>query len=157
MINSYIVADKRVVPDVFLKVLDAKKCLASGECKTVNEAIVRANISRTAFYKYRDYVFSYEEKSDKRIYTLFFTLADICGILSYILQVLAKYNCNVLTINQNIPINEIANITISFKASSEFDLDILTDDLKSINGIHSIKLLGMDKRWEELIKSLIFN
>lgn len=143
MNNSYIIADTRVVPEVFLKVIAAKRNMASGKCRTVNEAIESANISRSAFYKYKDYVFAFSEKNNESIYTLFFTLADVTGILSDILSVLAAGRCSVLTINQNIPLHEIANITISFRADADFELDKMLEELNGIEGISKIELLAM--------------
>ncbi len=138
-----IIIDARVVPDVFLKVLRAKKNLELGRCKTVNEAIAEANISRSAFYKYKDFVFSYDENKYERIYTLFFTLEDISGILSQILAVLAEHGCNVLTINQNIPIHGVANITISFRHIGTNNINSIVGRMKDIEGITNVKILGI--------------
>lgn len=138
-----IIIDARVVPDVFLKVLRAKKNIELGKCKTVNEAISEAKISRSAFYKYKDFVFSYDENKYERIYTLFFTLEDISGILSQILSTLAEHNCNVLTINQNIPIHGVANITISFRYVGKNNINSIVGKMKDIKGITNVKILGI--------------
>ena len=144
MKQQYILVDTRVAPDVFIKVVQAKKNLDSGKCKTVNDAIEGVKMSRSAFYKYKDYVFAYSEKNTERIYTLFFTLDDVSGIVSEILRVLAGYGSNVLTINQNIPIHNVANITISFRMGDKDDVSMLIEDLQHIEGINKIEILAME-------------
>lgn len=139
-----IIIDSKVAPEVFLKVIRAKKSLSSGRAKTVGEAIKEADLSRSAFYKYKDYVFAYDEKNLEHIYTLFFTLEDIAGVLSDILSVLAQNGCNVLTINQNIPIHDIANITISFRHNGEGDITSIIDCLGKLGGIIKIEILAME-------------
>ena len=105
--TSYLLVDASIAPEVFVKVVEAKKLLAAGRCKTINEAIERVNISRSAFYKYKNYVYPYNELRKEKIFTLFFTLDDVSGILSDILKVFAGHNTSVLTINHNIPVNNI--------------------------------------------------
>ena len=139
-----VIIDSRVVPEVFLKVLKAKKGLSTGKNKNVSEAISEAGLSRSAFYKYKDFVFAYEERNEERIYTLFFTLEDVAGILSDILIVLAEYGCNVLTINQNIPIHGIANITISFRYSGSMAVNTIINKLRRLSGIVKIDILAME-------------
>jgi chorismate mutase len=143
--SSYLLVDTSVAPEVFVKVVKAKKYLDSGKCETINEAIARANISRSAFYKYKNYVFPYSELNKEKIVTLFFILDDVSGILSNILHVLAQYQTNVLTINQNIPVNNLANITISFRmGKGRMDIDGLIEEMKNIEGINKIELLSME-------------
>lgn len=141
--KSYLLVDAAVAPDVFLKVVEAKNKLASGKCRTINEAIEAVKISRSAFYKYKNYVFAYSETSREKIITLFFTLEDVAGILSDILRVLASFGANVLTINQNIPVNGIANITVSFRTDLE-GIDDIVDGLYGIEGINKIDVLAME-------------
>lgn len=141
--KSYLLVDTSVAPDVFLKVVEAKNKLASGKCRTINEAIEAVKISRSAFYKYKNYVFAYSETSREKIITLFFTLEDVAGILSDILRVLASFGANVLTINQNIPVNGIANITVSFRTDLEGTDDIV-NGLYGIEGINKIDVLAME-------------
>lgn len=143
--TSYLLIDKSIAPEVFVKVVDAKKYLSSGKCKTINEAIEKAKISRSAFYKYKNYVYPYNELRKEKIFTLFFTLDDVSGILSDILKVFASYNTSVLTINQNIPVNNIANITISVRiGASGTDVDGLLREMNEIEGVHKIEILAME-------------
>jgi len=142
--KSYILVDTDVAPEVFFKVVEAKRVLAAGKCKTVHEALEQVDLSRSAFYKYRDHVFSHSDDGFEKMVTLSMTLEDILGVLSDILIVLASYHTNVLTINQNIPVNGVANVTISLSTDSmEAGLDILLDDLRRIAGVNRIEVLAM--------------
>ncbi len=114
---AYLLVDAMVLPEVFSKVVEVKELLTTGKCSTAQEAAKIVNISRSTFYKYKDYVYPFYEMGKDRIITLLLELVDEPGILSEILNVFAKVGLNVLTINQNIPINGIANITVSLRTS----------------------------------------
>lgn len=139
--TSLMLIDSKVLPEVFSKVLRAKKLLADGECKDISEAVKKAEISRSAFYKYRDYVFPFNQMQG--IITLFFIVSDITGVLSSILSVLADAKTNVLTINQNIPVNSVADVTISVQNDiSAVDLNELVDRLSSLDGVKDVRVLA---------------
>lgn len=139
--TSLMLIDSKVLPEVFSKVLHAKKLLADGECKDISEAVKKAEISRSAFYKYRDYVFPFNQMQG--IITLFFIVSDITGVLSSILSVLADAQTNVLTINQNIPVNSVADVTISVQNDiSAVDLNELVDRLSSLDGVKDVRVLA---------------
>ncbi len=134
-----------VLPEVFEKVIEVKKLLKLGEFKTVNEAAEHVGISRSAYYKYKDHVFPFFETSQGKIITLSFILEDISGILSHILNVIASYQANVLTINQNIPINGTANITISIRTGNMTgDIEILISEIEKVQGVRKIDILGRE-------------
>ena len=144
MDSQYLIIDSNVVPDVFKKVIETKKLLESGKYKSVNEALEKTKLSRTAFYKYKNHIFASDDSARGSIVTLAFTLDDISGILSEILSILAKMNMNVLTINQNIPINGIANITISFRmGNDEISIDNVVKCLEKVDGVNNVNLLAM--------------
>ncbi len=144
MNSTFILVDRTVAPDVFVKVVDAKEKLSSGRYKTVNEALEAAKISRSAFYKYKNYVFAHSKFDTDKIVTLFFTLNDVAGILSDILILLSAAGANILTINQNIPTNSVANVTISMRIDNMTDdLDGMIERLKTVNGVNKIELLSM--------------
>lgn len=145
MESSYIIVDYNIAPDVFKKVVEVKKMVASGKYKSVNDALVVANLSRTAFYKYKNFVFASNDSGMSNIATVAFTLDDVTGVLSEILSSFAKKDISVLTINQNIPINGIANITISLRISSlEINMGEIIDELKKIKGVNKVHLLAMN-------------
>ena len=144
MKSAYILVDSAVAPEVFVKVVDAKEKLSSGRYRTINEALSAANISRSAFYKYKDHVFSQSKFDAEQTVTLFFTLDDIAGILSDILILLSSAGANILTINQNIPVNNIANVTVSMRADMlTVELDKMIEKLMGVDGVNKIDLLSM--------------
>lgn len=140
---TYLLVDTSVLPDIFPKVVEAKRLLRTGKCKTASEAASTLKISRSAFYKYKDCVFPIEEMGKDRIITLFFELVDIPGVLSQILKVLAGANTSILTINQNIPVNQSANITISFRTEGMTkSVESLLKKLKTIEGMKKIEIIA---------------
>lgn len=143
MDNDYVLLNTKIASDVILKVLAVKRLLSSGSVKRTGEAIERVGISRSAFYKYKDYVFDYSSDRFGHMFTLSIELKDISGILSDILKTLAEFGCNVLTINQNIPINSIANVTVSARAEESLSLETLTDNIKRLDGVNRVELLAM--------------
>ncbi len=135
--------DGSVLPSVYISVVKAKKMLSSGQAKTIGEAVAKTNISRSAFYKYKDHVHTFSDKSIGQIYTLNATLADAPGVLQAMLAVFANMSFNVLTINQNIPYNDIAPVTISFCAvGMDNSVELLIKKLKKINGLLEANLVG---------------
>ena len=115
MANSpkYYIVEASALPEVFLKVAEAKRLLSVGEASTVNEATKMTGISRSAFYKYRDSVLPFQNMMAGRIITFQFRLQDEPGVLSNILNAFAKYEVNLLTINSMVPTNGCAVVTIS--------------------------------------------
>ncbi len=144
MNSTYLIVDAKIVPEAYRKVVDAKAKIASGKYKSANDAIREVGISRSTFYKYKDYVFSSGELGRERLVTLEFTLDDIPGVLSAILNVLADCHLSVLTINQNIPMNDVANVTITFKSDSQDEnLDELLKVLKGVKGVNKVRQVAM--------------
>lgn len=140
---SYLLVDTAVLPDIFPKVVEAKRLLETGRCKTASEAAEKLKISRSAFYKYKDCVFPIEEMGKDKIITLFFILVDIPGVLSAILKALAAAKTNVLTINQNIPVNQAANITISIRTEGMHgSMESLLKKLRGIEGVKKIEIIA---------------
>ena len=111
--NKYYIVEASALPEVFRKVCEAKQYISSGKVKTVNQAAEKAGISRSAFYKYKDAVKPFYEMSSSRIITFQIMLEDKPGVLSGVLAHFAKSGANVLTINQSIPVNGQAAVTIS--------------------------------------------
>ena len=118
---QYYVVEGTALPEVFLRVCEAKGYLQSGKVKTVNEAVARAGISRSAFYKYKDAVKPFYEMATGRIITFHCMLRDEPGVLSGVLGHFARSGANILTINQAIPIGGQAAVTIS-AATAEMKL-----------------------------------
>ena len=110
---KYYIVEASALPEVFLKVAEAKRLLSTGEASTVNEATRMTDISRSAFYKYRDAVLPFQNMMTGRIITLQLLLHDQVGLLSELLDVFADTNVNILTINSIVPTNGTAVVTIS--------------------------------------------
>ena len=110
---KYYIVEASALPEVFLKVAEAKRLLSTGEASTVNEATKMTDISRSAFYKYRDSVLPFQNMMTGRIITLQLLLHDEVGLLSRLLDVFADTNVNILTINSIVPTNGTAVVTIS--------------------------------------------
>ena len=128
MANSpkYYIIEASVLPEVFLKVAEAKRLLSTGEASTVNEATRMTDISRSAFYTYRDAVLPFQNMMTGRVITFQFLLHDQPGMLSSILNTFAERKANILTINSIVPTNGCAVVTIS---AETMDLTVQLEDL----------------------------
>ena len=107
--NRYYVVKEQAVPEVLLKVVEAKKLLDTGKVHTVNEAADQVGISRSSFYKYKEDIFEFHEHSQGTTITLTFQMEDEPGLLSDVLKIIAEFGANILTIHQSIPINGVAS------------------------------------------------
>ncbi|WP_010248155.1 ACT domain-containing protein [Acetivibrio cellulolyticus] len=144
-VTKYYLVNASILPEVFIKVIEVKKILSSGTIKNVNDAVKEVGISRSAFYKYRDYVFPFYETSRGRVMTLFFVVEDFSGILSSIINRIAESKANILTINQNIPINGLADVTISIETDSMIsDINVLMDEISRIDGVRRHEILARE-------------
>lgn len=125
---KYYIVEASALPEVFLKVAEAKRLLSTGEATTVNEATRMTDISRSAFYKYRDSVLPFQNMMTGRIITFQLLLHDEPGLLSEILAVFAEARANIITINSIVPTNGTAVVTIS---AETIDLTISLEELLS--------------------------
>lgn len=140
MEQQYVLVDKKMLPEVFDKVLLAKMYISKDMAKNSTEACKMANISRSAFYKYRDSVFFYEDKDTRKLLTYSFRLSDEPGVLSNLLMKLTSFRANVLTVNQNIPVDRVAVVTVSFRINEGLtDMDKLNNELSKICGVIRVK------------------
>ncbi|WMJ23621.1 ACT domain-containing protein [Paludicola sp. MB14-C6] len=138
--KQLVLVDKSVLPEVFDKVLMAKTFLARNIAKNSTEACKMADISRSAFYKYKDSVCFYEDKENGRLVTFYFRLSDEPGVLSKVLQKLSGFNVNILTVNQNIPVDRVAVVTISFRMDDAItDTNSMFEEIETISGVVSVK------------------
>ena len=123
---KYYIVEASALPEVFLKVAEAKRLLSTGEAATVNEATRMTDISRSAFYKYRDAVLPFQYMMTGRIVTFQLLLHDEPGLLSSLLTVLADAHANIITINSIVPSNGTAVVTIS---AETIDLTVPLEEL----------------------------
>ncbi|HOO11709.1 MAG TPA: ACT domain-containing protein [Bacillota bacterium] len=141
----YYIVDSSVLPEVFSKVIETKALLRTGRAKNVNAAVKMAGISRSAFYKYKDYVFPFYETSKMKIATITLLLEHIPGVLSKVLDTIAKAQGSILTINQNIPIHDVAMVSISFQTSEiNKDVEELLNDIRKIPGVNSLDIVSRE-------------
>ena len=138
-----IVVDSSVLPEVILKVLQVKKIMANKEAKSSAAACKLVGVSRSAYYKYRDCVYSYEEKLMQKIITLYMLLKDEPGVLSSVLVSLHNLSANILTVNQSIPIDGVATVTISLRLNESFEEAVAMKSIISeLRGVVDIQLLS---------------
>ena len=120
-----------------------KDILKRGELKTVNEAVAKVGLSRSAYYKYKDYVFPFYDASKEKIITLSLLLEHKAGVLSKVLNTIATESGSIMTINQGIPLQGVANTTISIETKFlTIDLEALLDKIRLIDGVKRLELLG---------------
>ncbi|MEG1633881.1 MAG: ACT domain-containing protein [Oscillospiraceae bacterium] len=140
---KYYLVEGSVLPEVFIRVTEAKQLLETGEAHTVAEAVDRVGISRSAFYKYKDSVAPFHDMKRGSIITFNALLRDRMGTLSALLAIFADTGANILTINQSIPTNGVAIVTIS--ATTE-DMRVTTDELiaqaEALNGVMKFEVLA---------------
>lgn len=140
---KYYIVEASALPEVFLKVAEAKRLLSTGEASTVNEATKMTDISRSAFYKYRDAVLPFQNMITGRIITLQLLLRDEVGLLSELLDVFADTNVNILTINSIVPTNGTAVVTISADTMEiNTSLDEMMHMLRTFKGVIKAEVLA---------------
>ena len=141
--KEFVIVSSDVLPEVVLKVLEAKRLLAQGICRTSTEACREVGVSRSAYYKYKDSAFIYSEKMNERIVTFCVVLSDHPGLLAEVLNEFYHLDANILTINQNIPIDSAATVMITarFNDAAE-DLSEITRAVLRISGGASAKVIS---------------
>lgn len=141
--SKFIIVSSSVLPEVISKVLEVKKLLANREEKSSAAACKRIGISRSAYYKYKDSVFSYEEKLTQKIINICAVLKDEPGVLSSVLTALHSINANILTLNQNIPVDSVANVTISLRVHDDiYEMNSIKSIISNVNGVVDVKIIS---------------
>ena len=140
---KYYIVEASALPEVFLKVAEAKRLLSTGEASTVNEATRMTDISRSAFYKYRDAVLPFQNMMTGRIITFQLLLHDEPGLLSNLLGIFANANANIITINSIVPTNGTAVVTISAETMDlSISLEGLMHQLSETKGVVKAEVLA---------------
>lgn len=140
---KFYIVEASALPEVFIKVAEAKRLLSTGEANTVNDATKMMNISRSAFYKYRDSVIPFQNMMKGRIITFQFLLHDEPGVLSNLLTAFAREKANILTINSIIPTNGCALVTISAETTEiDVTMEELLHLLGSVSGVIKAEILA---------------
>lgn len=143
--TSFFVLREKAVPEVLLKVVEAKRLLDSGKVESVQDATEAVGISRSSFYKYKDDIFPYHENQKGKTITMVIQLDDEPGLLSIVLKTIADFNANILTIHQSIPVNGIASLSLSIDVfPTTGNVEDMKNSIESVQGIHYAKILARE-------------
>lgn len=143
--SQLIVIDSGILPEVFIKVLEVKKLMARKGEKSFASACKRVGISRSAYYKYKDSVFSYEELFNRKIVNLYLLLSDSPGVLSSVLVFLHGLHANIMTVNQSIPVDGAAAVNISLRLTDESPEELASlNSISELDGVLEVKVLSAE-------------
>lgn len=143
--SKYYVIKEQAVPEVLLKVVEAKKLLDSGKTSSINEATEQVGISRSSFYKYKEDIFEFHDNANGRTINLSFQMEDEPGILSDVLRIIAETKANILTIHQSVPINGVASLSISIQVlQTTGDVSEMVTQMENHKGVKHVKLLAQE-------------
>ena len=145
MLENYLIVHKSILPDYFEKVLDVKRLVENGQAKDVSQAVKMAGISRSTYYKYKDFIMKPSDMSEGRKAVITVKLSHEPGVLSSLLTKISEAGGSVLTISQSLPVNNKAEVLISLDISGmEGSLDALIDDLAKTSGVEKPKLAAIE-------------
>ena len=140
---KYYLVEADALPEVFVKVIEAKALLETGEARTVAEAVDRVDLSRSAFYKYKDAIKPFRDLRRDTIMTFHLTLRDKPGSLAAVLSIFPESGANILTINQSIPANGVALVTISVVTEQmKITSDDLLSDLRAVDNVIGVEIMA---------------
>ena len=143
--TKYFVLKKKAVPEVLLKVVEAKRLLESERAASVQEATDQVGISRSSFYKYKDDIFPFHDNAKGKTITMVIQMDDEPGLLSAVLKTIADYHANILTIHQSIPVNGVASLTLSIDIlPNTKDVSAMLESIEQKPGIHYLKILARE-------------
>ena len=142
--NKYYLIKQKAVPEVLLKVIEAKRLLETEKVMTIQEAAEKVGLSRSSFYKYKDDIFPFHENVKGRTVTFVLQMDDQPGMLSEVLKIIAHYSANILTIHQTIPINGVASLTMSMEIPPMLDMSLMMTEFEQKDGIQYVKILAME-------------
>ncbi|MCU6762659.1 ACT domain-containing protein [uncultured Roseburia sp.] len=143
--TRYFVLKQKAVPEVLLKVVEAKRLLESGRVTSVQDATDLVGISRSSFYKYKEDIFPFHDNAKGKTITMVIQLEDEPGLLSLVLQIVAEFQANILTIHQSIPVNGIASLTLSVDVLPETgNIEQMVEAIERQQGIQYLKILARE-------------
>lgn len=140
---KYYIVEASALPEVFIKVAEAKRLLSTGKADTVNDATQMTGISRSAFYKYRDAIMPFQDMRSSRMVTFQILLHDEPGSLNKLLTILADYQANIMTINSTVPSNGSGAVTIAAETVNlEVPLEDLLEAFRQVPGVIKADILA---------------
>ena len=142
---GYYVVKQKAVPEVLLKVVEAKRLVDSGRALSVQEAVDEVGISRSSFYKYKDDIFPFHDTAQGTTITLTFQMDDETGLLSDVLKIVADCGANILTIHQSIPINGVASLSLSVQVlPTTGNVSEMIEAMEAKTGVHNVKIVAKE-------------
>lgn len=143
--TKYFVVTKKAVPEVLLKVVEAKRLLESGKVLTIQDAVDQVGISRSSFYKYKDDIFPFHDNAQGKTITFSMQIDDEPGLLSDVLKSIAQFGANILTIHQSIPINGVAAVSVSVQVlKTTGDISDMLAEMENKKGVRGVKILAKE-------------
>ena len=143
--NKYYLIKQKAVPEVLLKVIEAKRLLETEKVMTIQEAAEKVGLSRSSFYKYKDDIFPFHENVKGRTVTFVLQMDDQPGMLSEVLKIIAHYSANILTIHQSIPVNNVATLTLSVEVRSDTgNISHMVEEMEENSGVHNVKIIARE-------------
>ncbi|PRO64999.1 ACT domain-containing protein [Alkalicoccus urumqiensis] len=141
--DQFYLVREDMLSEAMLKTVEAKRLLESEEVNTINEAVHAVELSRSAFYKYKDGIFPFHTMVKEKIITMTIHLQDQSGSLSRLLSMIAQTGANVLTINQTIPLQGKATITLTIEtAAMTYDVTGLLDQMEKLDAVQKVEIVG---------------
>lgn len=138
---KYYLVNASILPDVFSKVIEVKNLLSDGKASSVSSAVKMAGISRSAYYKYKDAIFEYSADGSDETATINAKLRDNAGVLSALMNELYKAGANVLSVNQSVPVNSVADVSVTVRISAlTVTVNQLINTIKIIDGVTAVSL-----------------
>lgn len=139
---KYYLVNASILPDTYSRVVKAKNYFASGEAKSATAAAKMAGLSRSTYYKYKDAIFEYNGEDSDETATISAKLKDNAGVLSSLMNELYKAGANVLSVNQSVPVNSVADVSVTVRvAEMTMSLNELVENVKNVNGVNAVKLV----------------
>lgn len=141
--TGFFLVKEDILPTAIKKTIKVNEMLKRGDAATINEAIASTGLSRSAYYKYKDSVFPFYEASLNKIVSVSFMLDHKKGVLSKVLNIISDDSANILTINQGLPLQGMANVTLSIETENmNIDLEALLDKLRIVDGVRRLEIVG---------------
>ena len=143
--TKYFVVKQKAIPEVLLKVVEAKRLLESEKVLTIQEAVDAVGISRSSFYKYKEDIFPFYDNTKGKTVTFVVQMDDEQGLLSDLLHIVAIYKANILTIHQSIPVNGVATLTLSVEVKDNTgNISKMVEEIEEQDGIHYVKIVSRE-------------
>lgn len=143
--NKFYVVSSEILPEVLEKVLEAQKLLQTGKVKRISEAVKEVGISRGTFYKYKDAVFSFNQDQSRRKANVMMILKHEKGALSQVLSLISSNQVNILALNQSVPINGVASVTLTMDITDlEIGIQTLLVMMSGLSAVDRAELIAVE-------------